>query len=231
MDYIFIINKFLNGDFIFKNIDNTNERFKKYQESLDYINKNNILKLDYSKILEIISNSPLKDEFIRIISNFKSELLVFGNIHGIDHVIRTSIFILVISICEELTIKEFKIVLESILYHDIGRVNDIDDDIHGYNSSLKVDFLNEIYNQEDFDFIRALITGHSLDDDKYIEVANKYNLTDKEKFYKLLSIVKDADSLDRVREYPYIDVKYLRTKTSKELLCFAYELFYNYKRM
>lgn len=229
MNYKESIDKFLSGSFTINSVKNNDERFMSYLDSIMYLNKNNIKKFDYNNILEIVQNSKLKDKYTTILSTLQDELIITSEIHGIDHIIRTSFLALIISIKEELTVEEFSLVLESILYHDIGRVNDIDDDLHGYNSSLKIDFLKEKYSEEDLQYIKALMTGHSLDDYKYIELANKYNLGDLNKYKKLLNVVKDADALDRVREYPYIDIKFLRTDVSKSLICFAYELFVSYQ--
>lgn len=229
MNYKENIDKLLNRCFTMNSVQNNDERFNAYINSIMYLNKNNILKLDYESILNIINNSILKNEYLNILATFKYELLINSDVHGIDHVVRTSFYALIISIVEKLDIQEFRIVLECILYHDIGRVNDTDDDLHGYNSSLKINFLKEKYSEEDLKYIKALMTGHSLDDYKYIELANKYSLKDIIKYKKLLNIVKDADALDRVREYPYTDIKYLRTDISKSLICFAYELFVSYQ--
>lgn len=48
---------------------------------------------------------------------------------------------------------------------------------------------------------------------------------------KMHEILKDADALDRVRlEEPFVDINYLRTETSKKMVVFAHELFYNYNK-
>ena len=77
--------------------------------------------------------------------------------------------------------------------------------------------------------ICCLIVAHCLYDDEYINIANDFDIVDKKKLYKLLCIVKDADALDRVREYPYTDIKFLRTKYSKQLLKLSLEIYYNYE--
>ena len=133
------------------------------------------------------------------------------------------------STIEKIKNHDFKIMLESILYHDIGRTNDIDDEFHGYNAINKLDFLKEKYNNTEYNIICAIITGHCIDDKHHNKVAEYFNVKNKSKNYKLLSLVKDADALDRVREYPYIDIKFLRNNTTKKLVPFAYEFFYNYE--
>ena len=104
----------------------------------------------------------------------------------------------------------------------------MDDDYHGYNAVSRLQFLKEKYNDDDYNMICGIIVSHCLDDSEYLDVASEFNITDIKRFYKLLSIVKDADGLDRVREYPYTDINYLRINSSKRLLKLSCELFYNF---
>jgi len=218
-----ITNKFINGKWKFNKIDKNYEFYKEY---IKILNKENI---NYSKITSDINKSKLTKYYIKIIESYNPNIIKQSDIHGISHVIRTSFFILILSTLENINIKDFKILVESILYHDIGRTNDIDDERHGYEATKKIDFLKDKYNENDYSLITSLITAHCIDDNLYQKVADYYKINDTKRFYKLLCILKDADALDRVREYPYVDIKFLRTNHSKELLPFAYELFYNYE--
>ena len=218
-----ITNKFIKGKWKFNQIDKNYEFYKEYKK----INSNT--NINYNNILNNINNSELTNYYIKIMNNYNPKIINQSDIHGLSHIIRTSIFILILSTFENINIDDFKIVLESILYHDIGRTNDIDDDNHGYEATKKITFLKEQYNEEEYSLISSLITAHWLDDELYVKIARYYNIKDTKRFHKLLCIIKDADALDRVREYPYVDIKFLRTNYSKKLLPFAYELFYNYE--
>ena len=217
--------KFINGNWIFKPIENHTKYYIYYTNSKE-LTYNTI---NYSDIINILNTSKLKTTYIEAIKNYNTDLIKQSNIHGLSHIIRTSIFLLIISTIEKIKNHDFKIMLESILYHDIGRTNDIDDEFHGYNAINKLDFLKEKYNNTEYNIICAIITGHCIDDKHHNKVAEYFNVKNKSKYYKLLSLVKDADALDRVREYPYIDIKFLRNNTTKKLVPFAYEFFYNYE--
>ena len=84
------------------------------------------------------------------------------------------------------------------------------------------------YNIEDFNTIKFVIESHSLDDNKDYEILKKYDIIKENRALRILKIIKDADALDRVREYPYLNIKYLRTDSSKKLVSFSCELFNSY---
>ena len=73
-----------------------------------------------------------------------------------------------------------------------------------------------------------MIESHSLDDNKDYEILKKYDIIKENRAIRILKIIKDADALDRVREYPYLNIKYLRTDSSKKLVFFSCELFNSY---
>ena len=156
-----ITNKFIKGNWKLKPIDKNYEFYK------DYLKTKTKDNLNYKTIIDTINNSDLTTHYINTINNYNDKIIKQSDIHGIAHVIRTSIFLLIISILEKTNIEDFQIILESILYHDIGRTNDIDDDRHGYEATKKIGFLKEKYNQNDFILISALITAHCIDDDLY----------------------------------------------------------------
>lgn len=223
-DFNNITNKFIKGNWNFKTINKNTEYHNFYIKSKQDID--NII--NYKYITELLNNAEITNTYFEILKSYNYKLIKQSDIHGISHIIRTSLFLLIISILEKINIEDFKILLESILYHDIGRINDIDDEYHGYNATKEIIFLKEKYNDNDYKMICSIITGHCIDDELYENVASYFNIKNTTKYLKLLSIIKDADALDRVREYPYIDIKYLRTNSAKKLVPFAYEFFYNY---
>lgn len=183
-------------------------------------------------IMDIVSD--LKDsKYLKYYNNYlKSvnyDLLLNGNIHGIPHIVRSSIYTLIICLYEKVDLDYFNIILDCVFYHDIGRVNDIDDIYHGYNAIEKISFLKNRYLDDSFDIIKFVITSHCVDDDKFDKMLDYFKIKDKNLALKIVNIIKDADALDRVREYPYLDIRYLRVESTKKMVDFSYKIFKNLK--
>ena len=168
--------------------------------------------------------------YCNIMDDFRKDLLYVSDVHGINHNIRTSIFTLLISSSERLSFEDFALALEGAKYHDTGRINDLEDYYHGRRSSMIIDFLREKYSEDDLSYLKAIVEAHSIPDNEKDKMIDKYQLQDKERYYKLLDILKDSDGLDRVRIRD-LNPKYLRTEKAKELPSFAYDLFDNYEKV
>ena len=162
-----IVNKFFSNNYVFTSIDIENDFYSFY---LDAKNSGFDL-INYDYIVKTLNSSNLTEIYLNTIKEYNDELITQIGILGMSHIIRTSLFLLIISVLERINEKDFKLLLESILYHDVGRVNDIDDEMHGFNSTKKISFLKEYYSQEDYNMICALITAHCLDDKLYTEVS------------------------------------------------------------
>lgn len=218
------IDKIKKGNLKLNIIEQNNELYEYYFKQINSIQDY----YKYDEIFKLIYNSKYLDLYIETLKNIKLEEMYYSNVHGLSHVLRTSLFGLLISTIENLNEHEFKLLLTSIIYHDIGRKNDLDDVTHGYNSAKKIKFLKEEIDENDLNIIEKIVICHCLEDDEYEDIYNSKNINDKEIIKKLLFIIKDADALDRVRETPYCDVKYLRYDVSKKLLPFACILFNSY---
>lgn len=185
---------------------------------------------------EIINNEleNLDDEYVKVYANimndFNKDLLYVSDLHGINHNIRTSIFTLIIASSEKLPFNDFTLALEAAKYHDTGRMNDVEDYYHGRRSSEVISFLREKYSEEDLSYLKAIVEAHSIPDMEKDKMIDKYQLQDKERYYRLLNVLKDSDGLDRVRIHD-LNPSYLRTKKAKELFNFANELFENYDKV
>lgn len=184
-----------------------------------------------NEVLNFIYNSKFLDLYINTLKNIKVNKMYFSDVHGLSHTLRSSLFVLLISTIEDLTEYEFNLLLISIIYHDIGRENDIDDKMHGSNSAKKLKFLEDELDKTDLNIIKIIITCHSLEDVECGNIINLKNINNENLIKKLLFIIKDADALDRVREEPYCDIKYLRYGASKKLLPFACVLYNSYKNI
>lgn len=218
------IERVIKDQFIIKEIPKDNNLYDYYIKIKNYP----IPFIDYSTFVDYINYSKLKDVYIDLMNNVNKELIINSDIHGLGHVYRTSLYVLVIASIEKISVSDFKLLLESILYHDIGRINDIDDDEHGFNAVKKLSFLKDKYREEEYNLICFMIASHCLDDSVADKIIDIYHIKEVDKAKKLLFILKDADALDRVREYPYCDINYLRYNFSKTLLLLACDLFNSY---
>jgi HD superfamily phosphodiesterase len=123
------------------------------------------------------------------------------NDHTFRHAIRVCLFCFEIAKNEKLNNEQMLILLISALCHDIGRKNNSNDKEHGKKS---IEILKECL-LSNLDTISNLMVNHCLRDNKT---------------YLLLSILKDADALDRQRNDDF-DIKYLRLNSTKKLIHFA----------
>ena len=221
--------KFLNNMPIENFKENDSNYIHSWKNSVEQLEKMGYVELKYNDIIEYTKESEYVSCYKKFINKINYSLLLKSDVHGLPHIIRSSIYTLIICAYEKIKLEDFKIALECIFYHDIGRINDIDDDYHGYNATKKLLFLDEKYDNNIVNIIKFVITCHCLEDETYSEVLNYYQIGNKELALKILNIIKDADALDRVREYPYLDIKYLRTETSKKLVDFAYIFYQNFK--
>lgn len=200
-----------------------------WKESINKLENAGYKQLSYNEVIDKVRSSDYLLKYKEQINEINYDLLKKGNIHGINHIIRSSFYALLICIYEQINFAYLNIIFDCIFYHDIGRVNDIDDENHGLNAINKISFLNGKYNDDDFNIIKFVIACHCLEDDKYGNMLNMFNIKNKELSLKILYLIKDADALDRVREYPYLDINYLRLNSSKKLVNFSYELFIKFK--
>jgi len=147
------------------------------------------------KIQSLIKKSAIKFNP----SIFKSE------IHGYKHSLNVMLYCGYLGFKESLTTTEIKILLECAKYHDIGRINDDEDLLHGFKSA---DYIKnfEIKNK---DIVLNIIKNHCLSDFEIEKNVNDLHLK------RLIYIFKDADALDRIR-FNDLDKNKLRTKTAKE---------------
>lgn len=145
--------------------------------------------------------------------------------HSIDHAKNTALFALIISSFINILENERNLLIDGALLHDIGRINDFDDESHGKNGAqiaYNVKKNDDYYTSETLKLLLALIEGHTHEvyDNQIIE---KYNIKDILTYKKLLQIIKDADIIDRVRlsKQPLIKLERLNYEISKKLFLYA----------
>lgn len=183
-------------------------------------------------INKIICSSNLEEIYIRHMKDFNTEILYKSEGHGINHNIRVCFFAYIISTNEKLEERDFELIMEACKYHDIGRINDLEDSLHGKRSAESLNFLEDKYTEEELNYIKTIVTCHSLSDKEFEKIANKNRVRNLPRCKKMYEILKDSDGLDRVRlHYPYVNITYLRTNTSRRMIPFAHKLFYNYNSL
>jgi len=148
-------------------------------------------------------------------------------IHGVGHMKRVLFISLILAYLEKLNSKDIDILANCSLFHDIGRINNHEDTLHGtfsYEKAVKNDLLRDIPNDEESQITKLIITTHSMDDSLMPSRVNNFKgIEDKERGLRLLKIFKDADGLDRVR-FGGLDERYLRTEHAPELVMIAEKL-------
>ena len=140
-------------------------------------------------------------------------------IHGMGHVRRVLFWADAIAENYNLTDKDKIILGLACCYHDIGRIHNGEDDLHGKLSCDKIVELNLLdgwdLKEHEKELVLRLIAAHCLSDNLFIGT-----IRDK----LLFNILKDADGLDRVRIFD-LDPNYLRLDASHELVDVAWKLF------
>lgn len=215
-----------------KKIKFYNKNYKSYYETKKILKGKNISQINILELNNIIKTSSLLDDYKELMNDFNINILYKSDIHGINHNIRVAFYTFIISTVEQINKEDFKIAIEGAKYHDIGRINDSKDNMHGRRSSESLDFLKNKYSTEDMNILKSIVECHSLKDDELINITNKYNVKDFNRCKKLLEILKDSDALDRVRlEYSFINIDSIRTNTAKKLILMSYEIYNNYKNI
>ena len=212
----------------FEEISEESKRYKYYQKAKEEIDNEYTI----NDIKKIIYNSNLQDIYINQMRDFNTEILYKSDGHGINHNIRVCFFAYIISTNENISKRDFELIMEACKYHDIGRINDNEDALHGERSANNLTFLKGKYTEEELNYIKTIVTSHSRPDKDFDKIAIKNKVKDLNRCKKLHEILKDSDGLDRVRlHYPYVNIKYLRTVTARRMIPFAHELYCNYDKM
>lgn len=153
-------------------------------------------------------------------------------IHGLVHINRVLIFVLLLGEDLELDDHEIDLLCICAIYHDIGRANDRYDENHGLESYKKIQALSLPMpkNDENANIVKFIIIYHCIDDCRAIEDLKIYPIKNTALALKLYKIFKDCDALDRVR-VDLLDINYLRFEQTKKYIPFAWEIFNNPERI
>lgn len=214
---------------------------KKLLEYLIGLNEGNeVSEFNYDKNLIdfMVNNLDINDmkKILNYLNNANYNILYSSNFHGAYHSEKVLMFAYLLGKSENLSDDDMQIIMDAAFYHDIGRENDNEDEIHGYSSSMLINLKKDkilsskIYDSDEFVlYMRSICDAHSKTDDKSMKIFEDYlyensNL-DCAKYMKLLSVLKDADALDRTRFSKTCDAalkeKYLRFDYSRQLIEFS----------
>lgn len=182
------------------------------------------------------------DKLSSHLEKINQKVLYKWDLHGCDHSDKVSLFVYLIANKYGVSETELQILLDAAAYHDIGRTSDMEDEIHGFTSSLKVEKVvdNEIYSdKKNLCYLKALCDAHSVSESRIESIYNNYCNDypeidfDYEQFIKLVQILRDADALDKTRLdnnfEESLQINYLKLNYSKALISFASELNKKYK--
>ncbi len=191
-----------------------------------------------SNVIEKHIDLTVEDEkyLLDTVSSINTKVLYNSKIHGLYHSEKVFLFCYLIAKDENLNEVERQIITDAALYHDIGRINDYEDSIHGYCSANRIEDVvnNPIYeDKENLKILKAIVDGHSVSDKRRDRFIEDYEIIEVDRYYKLYDILKDADALDRKRFFDYsnahLDKRYLRTNISKDLVKLSEEINNIYK--
>lgn len=149
--------------------------------------------------------------------------------HNIDHVERVLFYSMYMAEELGLTPQQMNILVEAAKYHDSGRVNLHTDTNHAELSAIKlIDDLEGKYPPEDLNIMATVIEYHEAGDSMadVNKIFSKYNIEPNEvaDVYKMATILKDADALDRVRFPNNLKTEYLRNDLASQLVKSSYQI-------
>jgi len=145
-----------------------------------------------------------------------------SDIHDIGHVYRV-MFNTILLGCELDDVLNTRISFCGALIHDLSRKHDGGCERHGYDSVVEnfdkyKQLFMSVLKEHDLEGVSKSCWYHSM-----VEEIDK-----NDKHYKPISILKDADALDRIR-LGNLDPNYLRFKESHGLIDKSEKLFLEYK--
>ena len=175
--------------------------------------------------LECWEHYPL---LIAALENLKHEALFVSHLHGLGHIERTMLQGAFCAMAEGLDEADTQLLLECCSYHDVGRINDWVDDLHGHRSAGRLAELTGRTGEELL-LLQGAVDAHSRRDKELETIIDGYAAADRRRAIMLAQLLKDSDGLDRVR-LGDLDPKYLRRDASRQRAGLARAVFGRYQR-
>jgi len=189
---------------------------------------------NFKGIQELLVKYNLTEEYLKTIEGVNFGILYKSLLHGLHHSQKVCLFAMLLAKEQRLDETDMQIIKDASLYHDIGRINDIEDSIHGFASACRIDKVvnHQIYDDPtNLGYLKAIMDAHSRTADIDRSFADyKFDYPDMniKRFNRLANILLDADALDRTRFYrtsrAALKESYLRLPFAKELVSFAQQI-------
>ena len=208
------------------------EKYTAFIMDTEYRKVDSHTQISCSDALYTVRSSLLFSEYIKMLNALDYSLLYQSDIHGAKHIERVAIHTFLICLLEKIPIDWIKICITAAEYHDIGRIDDTDNSFHGLYGANKLQngsaSLNH-FTETEQEMIRFLVAAHSVDDiraEEFFRLLFCISVNEKDNVLKMLSVLKDADALDRFRLTLHsLDPRFLRNNSAKKLIRFALELY------
>jgi hypothetical protein len=167
--------------------------------------------------------------FLEKLNTLNRDVLFDSKVHGCGHIERTMLHGAFCAMEDGLDMEDTALLLECCAYHDVGRVSDNVDYLHGHRSAQRLGALTG-REGEALKMMMAAVDAHSRLDSELEDTLSGYHPADWQRCLRLAQLLKDADGLDRVRIFD-LDVRFLRREASREREGFAEYLFGRYQRL
>ena len=111
--------------------------------------------LEETTLLNSFLDEDKLKEYKEILSNLKVEKLYHSKIHGEYHSEKVSLFAFILANEYHLDEVDKQIIMDAALYHDIGRMNDLNESFHYYYwDNIKLD-RDKVFSELDKSFISS----------------------------------------------------------------------------
>ena len=166
-----------------------------------------------------LKRSAYYDILLKAYDRLQTERLYKSGIHGQGHIERVMLLGAIVAKQQGFSARETELLLVACSYHDIGRLDDSRDDLHGKRSADAISTIPLPYvSAEELCAVQAAIATHSTKDSMIESFADEYRVPEeyRDLCRLLCKGLKDADNLDRVR-LGDLDVRHLRFEESRSL--------------
>ena len=184
---------------------------------------------DFQPLMDRLQAWAFWPLFLEKLRSLNREALFDSRVHGPGHIERTMLHGAFCAMEDALDETDTALLLECCAYHDVGRISDSMDYLHGSRSALRLGALTA-RTGEALKMMMAAVDAHSRPDEELEDTLRGYHPADWQRCLRLAHLLKDADGLDRVRIWD-LDVAFLRRQASREREDFAEYLFGRYQRL
>lgn len=164
---------------------------------------------------------------LETLEQLNHDALFVSTMHGLGHIERTILQGAFCAMEEPLDEADTRLLLLACSYHDVGRINDWVDHLHGHRSAGKIGELTG-HQGEDLLILQGAVDAHSQKEAAMDETLAAYGARDSVRAKRIAQLLKDADGLDRVR-LGDLNPAYLRREASKQRVALAQRVFDRYQ--